>query len=61
VVSNKKDQITVDAFSKSPTFDLSPLLKISRQWAIKEKLFLEPEIRFGTLRQTSTLFFGVGV
>jgi hypothetical protein len=57
----KKDRVTVDAFSRSPNFDLGPLLKVSRQWAITEKLFLEPEIRFGALTRTSTVFFGVGV
>jgi hypothetical protein len=57
----KKARITVDEFFRSPTFDLGPLLKISRQLAIKEKLFLEPEIRFGALTQTSTLFFGIEV
>jgi hypothetical protein len=57
----KKDRVTVDAFSRSPNFDLGPLLKVSRQWAITEKLFLEPEIRFGALIRTSTLFFGIGV
>jgi uncharacterized protein (DUF2132 family) len=57
----KKDKVNVDSFSKSPSVDLGPLFKVSRKWAITEKLFLEPEIRFGALTRSSTLFFGVGV
>lgn len=57
----KKDRVTVDSFEISPSFNLGPLFKVSRKWNLGENLLLEPELRFGALTRTGTLFFGIGI
>jgi hypothetical protein len=51
----------VTAYKRSPSFDLGPLLKVSKLIALRGNLILEPEFRFGIMARSSTAHYGLGI
>lgn len=52
---------TIEDYEVRPSFSLGPVLKVSKPINLGEKLYIEPELRFGYMIRPSYVFFGFGV
>lgn len=59
----REGDISLEDFSRSPTVQVGPLLKVGRKIPFKGTLILEPELRLGirSLSEGSEGYFGIGL